>query len=341
MKILIIKIGALGDVLRTIVILEGLVEKFVNPIIHWLTSETAKPLLENNPYVDKLFFKEQPNEEIFNNSYDLVISLEEDKKVLELIDRLKYKNLFGIYLDGEKIRYAPESSMWYDMSLISKFGKNVADELKKANVFSYPELLYRMLDLPWKSQRYRIFLVKKDIHYANVLKDMLHGRPTIGIVIGSGGRWPMKSLPADKQVELIQGLNKEYGEKINILLLTGPSSFELSNANEIKKKCPYVITHDIQELHEFIGITTLCNLLISPDTLSMHIGIALYKHVIAYFTVTSASEIELYTGKKIIAKHKDYCSYTPENLARPNITDAININEIVAAVTSILPVELC
>lgn len=332
MRILIIKTGALGDVLRTSVVLEGLAKKFTHPRIHWLTSKNAAALLENNPYIAKLYFKEQIEKDFLGNKYDLVISLEEDRKILEMLNKIKYRKLFGVYTDGQQIKYTPRSAMWYDMSLISRFGKKIADELKKANHFSYPELLYRMLNLPWKNQRYRLFLVKKDIKYANLLKQKLKDKPTVGIVVGAGDRWPMKSLPWDKQAEVAQKLKKAYGSKINILLLAGPS--ESGITQKIKNECKHVITHDPQELSEFMGIISLCDVLIAPDTLSLHLGIALNKYVVSYFTVTSANEIEIYAGKKIAAKHKDFCSYKTENCPRPNITDVISLNEIIESVKS-------
>ena len=47
-KILIIKLGALGDVLRTTPILHALREKYPNCLIYWLTLEESEELLKNN-----------------------------------------------------------------------------------------------------------------------------------------------------------------------------------------------------------------------------------------------------------------------------------------------------
>jgi heptosyltransferase-2 len=338
MNILIVKTGALGDVLRTTVILEGLAEKFVNPRIHWLTSRNSRSLLDNNPFIEKIFFKEDPTPEYLKYSYDLIISLEEDQLLLEMLNKVKRKKLFGLYLnDSGRITYTPRSAMWYDKSLKSRFGKDVADCLKKSNLFSYPELLYKSLELEWKNQRYRVFLTKKDLIYSKAMKEMIsHDKPVIGVVVGSGGRWPMKILSLEKQLTLVKNLHKKYSNNVSILLLTGINSLELQNTNNIKKECPYVITHDVQDIEEFIGIVHLCDIVITPDTLSMHISIALSKYTIAYFTVTSSAEIEVYTGKKIIAKHPDYCTYITEMKSQPNITDAVDIQEMVSATEKLL-----
>ena len=63
-------------------------------------------------------------------------------------------------------------------------------------------------------------------------------------------------------------------------------------------------------VREFAALVGLCDVLISSDSLAMHIGIALKKSVVAFFYPTSAAEIELYgKGAKIIAGGESYCSY--------------------------------
>jgi heptosyltransferase-2 len=50
-KILIIKLDALGDVLRTTSILPALIKKYPNSGITWITRKNALPLLEKNSYI--------------------------------------------------------------------------------------------------------------------------------------------------------------------------------------------------------------------------------------------------------------------------------------------------
>ena len=88
MKILIIKTGAFGDVLRTSVILEGLKEKYPDSKIYWLTSIDANPLLENNPFIQETYFIEQLNKKIFSEYFDLIISLEEDLQILLILEQI-------------------------------------------------------------------------------------------------------------------------------------------------------------------------------------------------------------------------------------------------------------
>ena len=54
-NILIIKTGSIGDVLRTTCLIEGLIEKYFNPRIYWLTSIKSLPVIETNPFLSKIF----------------------------------------------------------------------------------------------------------------------------------------------------------------------------------------------------------------------------------------------------------------------------------------------
>lgn len=331
-NILIIKTGSIGDVLRTTCVIEGLIEKYFNPRIFWLTSSKSIDTISNNPFIRKIFILEDLDEKIYGMNFELVISLEEDKKCLEVLSKIKKKTVFGVYGNEGRTEYTPHSSYWYNMSLVSKLGKDSADKLKKSNPFSYPEILYKMLDLKWNKQKPRLYPKDKIKEYSFKKIEPLNysEKIVIGLVIGAGGRWPLKILPTDLQIKLIKKLKKELNDKIEILLITGPSELELNSTKEIKKSLPFVKTHEIVDLNTLFGIISLCDLLITPDTLSMHIGISLNKYVVAYFTVTSAAEIEMYNGKKVITSDKNfYCSYSTENPPRPNAADNINLNKIV------------
>jgi hypothetical protein len=65
----------------------------------------------------------------------------------KFLTKLRYKKLIGVYYDFEsnKLSYTDESKEWYDMSLISKYGKEKADLLKWENRKTYQEILFSMI----------------------------------------------------------------------------------------------------------------------------------------------------------------------------------------------------
>ncbi len=85
-KILIIRLGALGDVVMTTIIASAIKQKHPDYEIHYLTQVEIAPILENNPYIDKIITWNTQNrksikqlfktgKKLFNERYDIVFNL--------------------------------------------------------------------------------------------------------------------------------------------------------------------------------------------------------------------------------------------------------------------------
>ena len=67
------------------------------------------------------------------------------------------------------------------------------------------------------------------------------------------------------------------------------------------------------DLPTFSALVGLCDLLLTSDSLALHIGLAMDVPMVSFFAPTSAAEIELYgLGEKVISTSPDYCSYRPD-----------------------------
>jgi heptosyltransferase-2 len=54
----------------------------------------------------------------------------------------------------------------------------------------------------------------------------------------------------------------------------------------------------------------LCRVVVTSDSLALHLAVALRRRVVAFFYPTSAAEIELCgRGVKIVGEGRSYCSY--------------------------------
>src|SRR4051794_16306653 len=53
-QVLIIKLDAMGDVLRTTTLLPALAQAHPHAAISWITRQESKPLLENNPFLSEV-----------------------------------------------------------------------------------------------------------------------------------------------------------------------------------------------------------------------------------------------------------------------------------------------
>ncbi len=337
MEIIVIKLGATGDVLRTSSILPALKEKYEDCTIYWVTKLESFDILKNNDFIDKIYLiDENLKEKLKDMNFDLIVNFDDDPEACRLASLLSSKKIVGAYLEKDKRLYSEDSSLWFDMGLISKFGKEKADELKALNKKTYQEILFSILDLE-KDKIYEpiLNLQNEDLKFSKEFSEKKEiGRDdlVIGINSGAGDRWQDKKLSVEKTVELIQKLGNEIKDK-KLILFGGPEE-EKRNKEILEKVDEKVIGAGCDNsLLEFASLVNLCKVLITSDSLAMHIGIALKKKIVAFFYPTSASEIELYgRGIKIIGKGNSYCSYQTKCDDPPDY----NIDEFVDAVKSLI-----
>ena len=333
MDILIIKLGAIGDVLRTTSLAPALKEKYPQAKIDWVTKENAFQMLKSNPHIDNIFSIEKI--EKLSKKYDLVLNFDDEEPACQLASNVQKNKLIGAYIkDGQKT-YTDDSAEWFDMGLISKFGKKKADELKAINKRTYHEIHFSILGLKGdKKHQTELFLDKENLDFArkfayknNIKNDDL----VIGISTGAGGRWQDKKLSIEETVSLIDKLNNETTAKI--LLFGGPEEKERNQKIKESVKTQIIDAGCGNSLMDFSSLVNLCNILVTSDSLALHIGTALKKKIVSFYYPTSSSEIETYgRGIKIIAKGNSYCSYQAK-CDDPPIWD---IDEMVSAVKQLI-----
>src|SRR5262245_414406 len=122
MNVLIIKLGATGDVVRTTPLLRRM-----DGLISWITAENNLALLQGIDRKVRCVSWEN-RKLVADTAYDLVINLEDDPKTSSYLEELKFKQLFGAYLDSNgQPAYTTDSRSWFDLSLISAYGRQEAD----------------------------------------------------------------------------------------------------------------------------------------------------------------------------------------------------------------------
>lgn len=308
-KILIIKLDAVGDVLRTTSILKPLKKKHPDSYIEWCTRINSIEIFKYNPFVDEIIlFEDDAIFRIGAEEYDFVINLDTSKISSAIAATASSKSKFGFVLNkkGYVESASPSAQKWLEMSAF--------DDVKKANLKSYQEIIYEILnvDLPVEPPLIQISEKEKTkIISKNFTQSLEKTRPSIGLNVGVGTKWPSKGWPIKRWQELIEKLGKE---EYNLLLLGGPEEVEI--IKQLKEEFSYITnTGCDNSLLEFAAVVDLCDLIITADTLALHIATALGKKIVALFGPTSQSEIELY-GKGIkllspegcICYYKKYCS---------------------------------
>ena len=177
-KILLIKTGAAGDVVRTTVLLNAL-----QGSVTWvIDSRYAAILPIRHPNLHRIVNLEEAQTILQHEIFDHTISLEENTDCALLASRIPTKKLTGVYLDNKHLRYTADAAGWYDMSLISAQGSACANETKKNNTATFQQLLLNMFGLPFTGEAYSIYRNFQVRPAARV----------IGIETRVGARWPNK-----------------------------------------------------------------------------------------------------------------------------------------------------
>jgi hypothetical protein len=235
MKILILKLNATGDVVRTTPLLRCLEGE-----ITWITARNNIVLLDRLAQNLRSICWED-RETVRGEDYDLVINLEDEAELAAFVKGLRHKQLFGAYMNGcDTLSYSEDSRGWFDMSLISAYRKQKADALKFQNRHTYQELIFKGLGFDFGGEKY-------------VLPEPLHTDLSGDVAIApvAGAVWPMTNWAFYD--ELKRELEAE-GLTVNILPRR-PSLLEhLSDVSN--HRC--LVGGDSLPMHFALGTSTRC-----------------------------------------------------------------------------------
>jgi len=295
MKIGIIKLGALGDVVRTLCVLPAIKEKFPNSEITWITKENAKELFEGNDSVNRVLTI--PLEENFLH-FDILYNFDVEEEAIKLANNITAKEKFGFYSEEGFVKAFNESGEYYLNTMFD-------DELKKNNPKTYQEMIFGVAELEWKKQRSEIFLNEAEKNYARdfVEKNSLRGKKIFGIHMGASSRWPSKVWHKDNLKDFIKKI-KIMG--FEVILFAGPNEIE-EHKNlicDLNKKGINVFSNNPHNsLKEFCSLVNICDKILCGDSFALHIALAFRKPLIGLFFCTSPWEVEDYgLLKKVVSK---------------------------------------
>ena len=235
MNILIVKLGATGDVVRTTPLLHRL-----NSSVTWITA--AKNGVFLGGLADNLrHFSWETRARALDIPYDLAINLEDTPEVAVFLKTVRPAEIFGAYADSSKrLRYTDNSKCWFDLSLISAHGKLRADKLKFQNRQTYQELVFEGLGFRFAGERYLL---------PEPIETGLSG--DVAIAADAGPIWPMKKWAYYQ--ELKQQL-EDGGLIVNVL---PKRSSLLEHLSDVRNHC-CLVSGDSLPMHLALGTGTPC-----------------------------------------------------------------------------------
>jgi heptosyltransferase-2 len=298
-KILIIKCRAQGDVLRTTAILHGVKRKYPQSHVSWLVDEESYELVDNNPYIDRvLAYRPEDLVPLTVEEFNILISLDKEPPSTAVASLVKACHKFGFGMNNYGNLTLFNSAAEYACQL------GIDDELKfRQNTLTYQEIVAKTAEIEYKRDPYVFQLDKEHKNRAKSFfktNSISENTLSIGLNTGAGIKFETKQWPAEKYLKLIEIVSEKLS--VNIFLLGGKRETELNRYLEQNSKHKVFNTGNDNSLLEFAGIISMMDILVSSDTLGMHLAIALEKKVIALFGSTCPQEIDLYDrGVKLYA----------------------------------------
>ncbi|PBQ33406.1 glycosyl transferase [Sphingobacteriaceae bacterium] len=260
-KLLIIRFSSIGDVVLTTPVIRCLKQQLKDAEIHYVTKQAFCPVLNANPYLDKVHtFKEDISEiygELKNENFDLLIDLHKNLRSLRLKKQLKTK------------------SYSFDKLNIKKFlavnFKLVSSLPEKHIVERYLETV-APLGVTNDGLGLDYFLEKRD--QVDVPNLFFNGKQEKFIALVVGGSYYTKKIPLNKLKEICKNA------AVPVITLGGKE--DLLIAEELQKEFPKLINACGKfSLNQSASLVQQAEWVITSDTGLMHIASAFQKKIIS------------------------------------------------------------
>jgi len=239
--------------------------------VTWVTDKQAFPLLKGNSYIDRLLFLDFLTlKQLESEEFDVVINLEKIPGICSFCDKIKSWREYGFRFDT-KTGEAKAYDKAFEVLAVSSNYLSKKENKKKAQ-----ELLFEMVGEKWNGEEYILGHVPKTAQIYDV-----------GLNTKIGQKWPTKAWP-DENWDKLESMLKDKGLKVSRQDHQGP---------EILKN-----------LENYMGWINSCKMIITNDSLGLHLGIVLKKKVIGLFGPTPSSEVHFYgRGKALLPEPSPSC----------------------------------
>jgi heptosyltransferase-2 len=263
------RIVSFGDVLRTTPLLYLYKDDFTT----WVTDEKALPLLEGNPLINRLLPLDMlTGFQLNSEEFDTVINLEKVPGVCALSDRIRARRARYGFTFNSQTGGAEAYDRAYEVLAVG------ADPgLKKANQKTLQELLFEMVGRSWNGEEYILGYSPNTSEKYDVALNTL-----------VGSKWPNKAWSTKKWDSLEEKL---IGK-----------GFSVTRQDKQDKKV-------LENLYSYMNWLNSAKTIVTSDSLGLHIGIALKKHIFGLFGPTASSEVFFYNrGEAILPNSKYSCT---------------------------------
>ncbi len=295
-NILIIKLGAIGDVIRTTPLLSKIRKEYPKSKITWIT---WFPDVLPKDEVDEILLWDATNLfKLLDRKFDWAINLDKEEEACQLLAKVNSKEKRGFIWQNDHLAAASPAAE-------HKILTGLFDELSQSNTKNYLEEIFEIAHWNFEGETYSIrtnsVLVEQ---WKSKFSRFSNGKKLIGLNTGCGPRWKTRLWDVANWIELAKNLN-QMGYAV--VLLGGPGEDEKNKsiAQEVD-----VFYEGHYSLEEFIALCNALDGVVSQVSLMMHIAVALQIPMVLMNNIFNANEFELYgRGKTVEPSSSCDCYY--------------------------------
>ncbi len=333
-KILITKLGAIGDVVLITPSIRMIRKRFPTAFISLLIDPKLAPLIERSPYLNEIlvfdrskmiqggwqrFFKMAKR--LRNRCFDLSIDFQNNWRthLLSFLARIPMRfgyqrGLFGFLLT--------HPVLFWDKKLNPV--QHQFQVLKRTGVVHFEDQIQLW---PQRSD---------DVYIEKIFqeKGIVNSKPLIGFVLGSSERWPTKQWPIERFIELSKTLTRTHDIQI-ILVGTEEDQKLAAEFEKLNLKNVFDFTGKTL-LTQLISLIKFLDVIVTGDTAPLHIASAFPTKIIALFGPTDPKRhMPPGNGHISLVKHiscQPCYSGTCTNSNKLLCLKEISVNEVAEAV---------
>ena len=308
-KVLIVLLGALGDVTRGLSMAVRIKEAWPECHLSWAVEPKSRDMVEALGCVDKVFVFDRPRgfkaylsfiKELRQEKFDLVLDMQRHFKSGVTSWSTKAKRRIGFNRKNAK-----EFNWLFNTEYISAVD-NFSAKIEHYHLFG------DLLNLPrGESHNFGLQASAKEI---GKIKNLVassgcsvdsNGRVFVGLILGS--TWPSRFWYASHYRELIAELSQKH--KVTFLLLGGPSEAEF--AEDVEQGFDNDLVVNLvgkTSVRDLISVFSISTIAIGSDSGPMHIAAAMKIPVISLWGSTSPLRSAPYGSEDLVLQSPVACA---------------------------------
>lgn len=315
-NILIIKLGAMGDVIRSTPLLTRLRETFPTAKIFWLTRHTDILPTEVDWPLDYSFDNMVWLESL---RFALIVNLDKEPDACSVIDKLVSENKVGFGLRNGMP--APLNDF-----AVHKFVTGISDHVSKENSKHYLEEIFEIMGWEYEGEEYLLPEAR-----SNTVIESLHlGEKVIGLNTGCGGRWKTRLWPESYWEELARLLGEA---NCHVIFLGGPREHDKNLRLSTSAGGTYPGYFPILE---YLDLLKKCHLVVSSVTMAMHFAIGLKIPLILFNNIFNPHEFHFFAPSKILSPDRPCdCYYLSNCIHGESCMKDLSVDTVFKAILSL------